>query len=258
MTSLENTIHQYVALVEDDCRVRFEAFPLDLFEPVVYEVVCGLLARQGTLARELALNPNSWTPHFAPLVQRAMSDAHITLAYILHSEHVKRAHDYVLYALGQEKLSIAHIEVEIEHDSSDDNLRRMLDAKKTWLNSQRYEHLTTVNVGSHTGLSTRQMAEQCDLLGLYDYNFTPFSGCVHSTWQHVERFNLERCWNPLHGGHKVPILPIIPPDWHELVVVSRSLHLSLAAVDTFCGAKQPIKSWIFLLRELRTSPDAAT
>src|SRR5688572_26338300 len=54
-----------------------------LYEVHAYEVVSGLLARQTTLSTHLALNPGAWTPHLAPLILRAMTDLHITFAWIL-------------------------------------------------------------------------------------------------------------------------------------------------------------------------------
>jgi hypothetical protein len=33
------------------------------------------------------------------------------------------------------------------------------------------------------------MAEQAGLLDFYNYVYTPFSQCAHSTWYHVGRYN---------------------------------------------------------------------
>lgn len=248
---MSETLNAFIERVQKDCAARFASFPKDLYEPVLYEVACGLLSRQGTLVIELAMSPNCWNPHSAPLFQRAMSDAHITLAYILTADSQTRACDYVLYGLGQEKLSIAHHEALIQERGGDEVLEAIVAAKKEWLETQRFEFLTVVNVGSATGLSARDMADQSDLKGLYDFNFTPFSSCVHSTWQHVGRFNLTKCANPLHGGHRMPVLWPIESDWHELWVTARSLRLSLEAMDTYSGASGEFTSWDYLQAQLQ-------
>ena len=240
---LTEFVERYCKAVQADCDARFHAFPKDAFDPELSEVALGLLARQGSLAIELARSPGIWNQHVAPLVHRAMSDVFITLAYILKEDSQRRALDFILYGLGQEKLAIAHIENDLKERGKNPDKDKLLEARRQWLNSQRYEHLTVVNTGSATGKSTRDMAAESDNLSIYDFNFTPFSACVHSTWQHVARFNLRRCDNPMHGGHRVPIMPDLPPGSFELWVATKTLRRTLEALDDFTGQNLPYESW---------------
>lgn len=249
-------LEQLDSAILQDITARSEVYPVDLFSPELNEAVCSLIARIGTLASQLLRSPNTWNQHSAPLFHRAMSDAHITLAYILESNSAERAREYIRYGLGQEKLAIAHLEAKLDEDGEDKNLRLMIDVRREWLVSQRYEQITEVNLGSHTGKSTRQMAELSGNLDLYNYNFTIFSACVHSTWQHVGRYNAVKCTNPLHGGHFVGVMGETDDGFHDPHLALRNLREVLELVDEFMKVELPIESWRALQKLLKVSGEA--
>jgi hypothetical protein len=222
--------------IKKDYSDRIAAYPIDLFEPELSEVVAGLLSRQSVLALQLLQSPNAWNQHTAPLFHRVMADVHITLAYILEGDAKKRARDYILYGLGQEKLSIAHYEArQAEHPEP--AIQTIIDARRRWLETQRHEILTEVNVGSATGLSTREMAQRSGNEGLYKFNFTPFSAAVHSTWQHVARYNLQVCTSPLHGHHLIGVIADLDNDLFEVRLAIRNLCETLELADKALLAK---------------------
>jgi hypothetical protein len=229
--------------IRADYENRMAIYPIDLYEPELGEVIAGLLSRQATLAMQLVIAPSTWNQHSAPLFHRSMADVHISLAYILKGEPQKRAKDYILYGLGQEKLAIAHYEA-LPTKKKDRRIKAMIEARKQWLESQRREMLTEVNVGSATGLNTREMAEQSGNEGLYKFNFAPFSAAVHSTWQHVARFNLEVCSNPLHGAHRVGVIPELENGLYEPWLALKNLKETFELVDGFMKIDPPaITSW---------------
>ena len=82
---------------------RWDAWDRDLTKPQLHEAIGGLMARQVSLATQLAQAPSIWNGHVAPLILRAMTDAYITLAWIFQ-EPEKRTDGYVKYGLGQRKL----------------------------------------------------------------------------------------------------------------------------------------------------------
>jgi hypothetical protein len=218
----------YADVVEQGLEERWEQLlpKVELYKPEAYEVAIGLVARQATLTIHLALNPGTWTAHVAPLILRAMTDVHITLAWVLRAPH-ERARQYILHGLGQEKLNIAHLEAQIgDADELQEEVERILEFKRAWLASQRHDFLTEVNVGSWSGLNVREMASQCDCDGLYRFAYTPFSSAVHSMWNHVSLYNLGNCTNPLHKFHRVPLIPVLPLDpdyvYRSAKYVSRS------------------------------------
>lgn len=203
---LETFVFEYCKILDAGLDERWKKFDIELYDSETYEVIAGLMARQVALAANLARAPSIWNGHVAPIILRSMTDAYITLAWVL-KDPGPRTKKYILFGLGQEKLEIEHAEAEYgERKDQDPTLERLIQARRAWLNAQRIDYLTEVNVGSWSGLSTRQMAEEAGCLDFYRFAYTPFSAAVHNTWNHVGRYNLEHCLNPLHKYHRLPTL----------------------------------------------------
>jgi hypothetical protein len=100
-------MHRYCDNVELGLQDRWLKLEVGIYDTAPHEVSSALLARQATLAIQLARSPVSWNGHVAPLFLRAMVDAHISLAWVLR-DPVPRAKQFILYGLGQEKLFIEH------------------------------------------------------------------------------------------------------------------------------------------------------
>ena len=92
-------IHAFVRHLATQVQVRWEAWAHGYEKRHVHEVVCGLLARQASLAGEIALNPPIWNAHSAPLFLRSMVENCITIAWILNSPE-ERAKQFVSYGVG--------------------------------------------------------------------------------------------------------------------------------------------------------------
>ena len=60
-------IHAFVEHLADQVHARWDMWAKGHDKRHVHEVVGGLLARQATLAAELASNPSIWNAHSAPL-----------------------------------------------------------------------------------------------------------------------------------------------------------------------------------------------
>jgi len=178
-----------------------------------HEVVGALLARQVTLVTQLASSPSIWNGHIAPLLLRAMVDNYINLAWILKQDTLERAKKFIEHGLGQQKLVIEHRKQELKRKGIKDiDNEPLVKMSEEWINSQRYTFLTTVNVGNWAGIAMRKMAKEAGCLDFYRFAYTPFSGNVHSMWNHVSRYNLRTCRNPLHRLHKIPIDPDMSTD----------------------------------------------
>jgi hypothetical protein len=211
---LERIVAIYIETVRHELHERWKLWPLDLSRGEIHEVVGALLARQVTLATQLAKAPSIWNGHIAPVILRTMTDAYINLAWIL-IDPTDRARKFILYGLGQEKLEIEHRKAQLEADGIDVASDALIKLKEDWLNSQQFAFLTEVSVGSWSGIDVRTMAEEAGCLDLYRYAYMPFSAATHNMWHHVGISNLVTCPNPLHRYHKIPIDPSldIDPDY---------------------------------------------
>jgi hypothetical protein len=174
-----------------------------------HTVINGLLARQATLAIGVAQNIDVWNWDIGPLYLRAMTDCHITLAWILGDSR-ERSRLYILYGLGREKLWMEHykeILSEIEDPEEKESYHQMLAASKAWVDSQSFLFFVTVDYGNWSGKTTRQMAEEAGCLDLYNFAYQPYSFSAHSTWNHIGKFNAIPCFNPLHKNMRLPKIP---------------------------------------------------
>lgn len=254
MNEIMTVMKSYTKVVNNGLDERWEKLPIEIFDSEIYEAIGGLLARQATLTIELAMSPSIWHGHIAPLILRCMTDCHITLVWLLNDPK-ERAKKYILYGLGQEKLHIEHLKTDADQD--DDQVQEMIKMKESWLNSQRRDFMTEVNVGHWSGLDTRKMALESECEGLYKFAYTPFSGVVHNMWQHVSLYNLKPCTNPLHKFHKVPTILDAPLDLDFVYRSAKYLNRSYEAVDSKYGmkleAKMPLEYFTDELDKLHES-----
>jgi hypothetical protein len=232
--ALSQLIDEFSVRAGTDFEKRLAAWPFDFSRKVIHEVVGALLSRQVTLTLNVARNPGVWTEHIAPLILRAMADVHINLAWIL-KDPGDRAQKYILYGLGQQKLQIERRKLEYEGRDPTEMEKEIVSSLERWSESQRSLFLTSINLGAWSGLPVRKMAEEAGCLDFYDLVYVPFSACVHSTWHHVARFDLEECRNPLHGFHFYPALKELWLDTEYVLLASKYLRKSFAEFDETFG-----------------------
>jgi hypothetical protein len=241
-TKLSRIVDNYVRMVRAELHERWENWPVDLGKREMYETIGALLARQVTLATQLANAPAIWNGHVAPLILRTMTDTYITLAWIF-DDPLDRARKFILFGLGQEKLEIEHRKAQLIADGKVDvDNDPLVKYKEAWLNSQRFAFLTEVNVGSWSGLSTREMAEEASCLDLYRYAYTPFSAATHSMWHHINRYNLTECPNPLHRHHNILIDPLMETDVDYLYRAAKYVQKTFNLFDRKTSVKSDVPS----------------
>jgi hypothetical protein len=260
---VRDLIRTLEAKIRKDLRMRFEAYNPNFREPEVFNVLTALLARQATLAIELASAPQMWNGHSAPLFLRAMTDVHITLSWIC-MDPTTRARQYIDHGLGQAVLALEHRKKQMEHVAADskDDLEKIIGREEAWIDSQKWNFLVGVNVGSWSGKNTREMAEEAGILEFYNYVYTPFTQCVHSTWYHVGRYNSWPSETPLNRLLRVPYISDAESDIWHLSLAAKYLDKSFALFDEKVlhrTASSDIQDWLYSeIQSLFHSDDAAT
>lgn len=247
---LSDFVKGYTENVRAGFEGRWSLITPEIYKNYIHECIGGLLSRQATLTIEMAMAPSTWNGHIAPLFLRCMIDGYITLAWILDNPD-ERSEKYIKYGLGQEKLYIEYMEQarQEEPDSYDaETIQEMIDIRKSWLNGQLAEWATEVNVGSWSGMSTRDMAIEIGRESIYKYAYVPFSGPAHNMWQHVGIYNVEPCTNPLHKWHLVPKIrdSSLHPDfmYRSAKYISMSYELFDEKMGTKCNVLLPEEFFI--------------
>ena len=249
-SELNKIIETYTRLVSAEFQRRIKAWPTDLSRNELHEVIGALLSRQATLVTHLAASPSSWNGHIAPLYLRAMADVYINVAWVL-CDPDDRAKKFILYGLGQAKLELEHRLADMESRQPSKEEMGAVEVTEAWINRQRATFLTEVNLGSWSGLTTRKMAEESGCIDFYNYVFTPFSSCVHSTWNHIAKYDLRPCSSPLHRYHQVPSIVEAPADPHYLHLGARYLQKTFSKFDDSFNLKsRPVSALDMLSRML--------
>lgn len=226
-------INGFCENVTESFNERWSKITPEMFDKHIHEAMGGLLARQATLAIELARSPMMWNGNVAPLILRCMTDAYITFAWILEDIE-DRTKKYIEYGLGQEKLFIEYLEEAIREEPDKnyvDRMKSMVEHRKSWLNAQLAEWATDVNVGSWSGMPTRDMAKAIGRESIYKFAYVPFSGAAHNMWQHVGVYNVEQCLNPLHNGHLIPKIRRVPNDPEFLYLAAKYVSQTYELFD---------------------------
>lgn len=231
-------IERYCEDVDRELAARMDAWPPDFAHIHVHEVIGGVLARQATLAKDVAGAPALWTGHSAPILLRAMADVYINITWLL-IDPIERCRKHILFGLGQAKLELEHRRAAIGRQKPTPEEFAMLEAGQRWIDSQRASWLVDVDLGKWSGLSVRQMAEEADCIDFYNYVYTPFSACAHSMWHHVARYNLKECANPLHRFHRRPTSEEVEPDVDYLALAAKYWCKTLDTFDQSLGLAIP-------------------
>lgn len=250
MTSFDELVtfvDDYCKNVKDNLELRWGAYTPQLRPSHGSDAIAGLLARQATLAIEIARNPGIWNGNLAALILRSMTDTHITLAWILESPN-DRGKEYILYGLGQEKLQIEQLMNEassIPEEASHEELEQLIKMRQSWLDMQIAHWAIDVNLGSWSGKSTRQMASECYCDSLYKFAYTPFSASTHSMWNHVGLYNVEPCTVALHKNHFLPCIREFDPDadflYRSAKYVSKSFRIFSEKTATVVDTPLPVE-----------------
>lgn len=244
--AIDDLVKAFIRRAHAEFQFRLKKWPINLEHREVHEVVGALVARQVTLATQVALSPNIWNGHAAPLFLRAMADVYINAAWVLRDAN-DRSRKFILYGLGQKKLELEHRRAELETRKPKEGELQLIKVEEDWLNRQRAIFLTDVNLGAWSGVSTRTMATEADCLDFYNFVYTPFSACIHSTWHHVAKYNLVDCTNPLHMHHAVPGVVEMPLDPGYLHLAAQYLQKTFAKFDSTFGTSFPQKSALEIL-----------
>jgi hypothetical protein len=254
-SNFEDLLNSIEERIRQELKSRCEAYIPDFRMPEVFSVLTALLARQATLAIEFVSAPQLWNSHSAPLFLRAMADVHITLSWILLDPKT-RSRQYIDHGLGQAKLELEHRKNRLESadEESKEGLKQMIQAQEAWINMQRWHFLIEVNIGAWSGKTTRQMAEDAGILDFYNYVYTPFTQCAHSTWYHVGHYNSGPSESPLTRQLWTPGIPELPPDPWNLSLAAKYLDKSFNLFDEKALARphcSEIQGWISAEMERR-------
>jgi len=164
---------------------------------------------------------------------RMLVETYITLKYLLLKEKTDMRvwQDYRSYGTGQLKLQCLKLRESGDRVSS-------IDAEDLYslANDDLWLEFVPINLGHWDSANLRQMSEEAGLKDVYDKYYSYTSGYMHANWGAVRESVLQKCVNPLHRFHKVPIydLPLMSNVLSDAIeIVNGILECTSEAYPTF-------------------------
>jgi hypothetical protein len=252
---LQKLIEDFMTGIHNELAERWRVWPVVVDAYQQTEVLVGLVRHQVSLATHIASAPQCWTFEFAPIVLRCMIDTFISIAWILEKP-AERALQFIEDGLGKEKLMIMHRTDELKLLGKNPSEDEVIQSSMEWVESQKYSFAIDVNLsGSWSGVDTRTMAEEAGHRDFYRFTYPSFSAAVHGTWNHISRFDLVPCENPLHAGHRIPRFDQLGGSTWAIFMVAKYLDKTFRLVDAKLGMKVGIPSTFGTLFEDQETDD---
>ena len=109
---------------------------------------------------------------------------------------------YREYGIGRLKLLREHVLADLG-DDLDEEIQEFVDQLDRRVNLEIDELWQSVNLGSFTNKTMRDMAIEAGLKRDYDLVYAPYSSVNHAEWPSVRENDTLMCREGLHGGHRV-------------------------------------------------------
>jgi len=201
----QDIINKFFEVGNSDLDLRKEAvFGLGLYGLVLFSEI-NIYTGTHSLTGRIAL--------------RSLIEIYISLEYLLKKEVTEPRiwTDFYEYGKGQSKLIyLKYKENNFNSSSVDLNEIELLLNEDTWL------EFTEINLGQWGSTDLRKMSEEANIKEIYDKYYSYTSGYVHGTNFAIRESIYQRCLNPLHRFHRLPIfdlslMPTVIPDSVEIV-----------------------------------------
>ncbi|MGW7714398.1 DUF5677 domain-containing protein [Streptomyces chartreusis] len=241
----ESALEQVNDLWGDFMEIAFSD-GVDLYRPARHEVVCELAVRSIRAVYAMAESPLLWGGEHGAAILRALVETEILITWLDYKNDLGLYEAFISYGQGKQKLMRAHVEEAMTEaggvgDSKLSELASFLDER---LGGQSAEMMMEVSVHpSFAGgsVNTRSMAEDVGLQDLYSRVFQPLSASVHGEWSALDNYVIDRCINPLHRFHRIPVQYLTP----------------MLAEDTLAAAIRSLKRVLDAAAESLSSDDEA-
>lgn len=169
------------------------------------------------------------------LTMRALVETYITFKYLLNREQQDPTiwDTHRVYGSGQLKLVYLKL--------------KEMGAQTAGIDSDEMEHLANedawvefvpINLGHWDAENLRKMSEDVGLKHVYDRFYGYTSGFMHANWGAIRESSYQRCLNPLHRMHRLPVLdlPLMPSITDDAREITNSI---LECIATAYPAFEP-------------------
>jgi hypothetical protein len=173
----------------------------DLYEPVVSEVLGGLLARVFRFLQTFVLDYHLWAEDLGAVVLRMMRESVFYMRFLAQQAEPATFLEFQRYGMGQLKLYKLQLRKLLEEGRITDSvdLRSFIDSD---CDEEVSDLLLEVRLKNFEDL--RKLSEAAGSKEEYVLHYQPESIIVHGHWPALREFYLEACQEPLHRWHLQP------------------------------------------------------
>jgi hypothetical protein len=198
---------------------------VELYEPVVDEVIGGLFARVFRFLQTFVLDYHLWADDLGRVVLRMMLETNFYLRFLSNQNQSELFLAFQRYGMGQEKLYKMQLRKLLEEDKLADSqeLRNFIDSDS---DEEIPDELVNVRLKNFEDL--RKLAMSADMKDDYALYYQPDSIIVHGHWPSLRNYYLQTCREPLHRFHLQPTfhLPALNP-----TLLDRAFRLFMDAYE---------------------------
>jgi hypothetical protein len=174
---------------------------VDLYEPVVDEVLGGLFARVFRYLQTFLLDYHLWAGDLGRVVLRMMLESVFYMRFLSNQNQTELYLEFQRYGIGQEKLYKLQLRKLMDEGKLEDTpeLREFIASDS---DEEISDELVNVQLKNFEDL--RKLAGSAGMADDYVLHYQPDSVHVHGHWPALRQLYLETCREPLHRLHLQP------------------------------------------------------
>ncbi|MBN1765108.1 MAG: hypothetical protein JW860_07615 [Sedimentisphaerales bacterium] len=167
------------------------------------DVVLGLTCRVWRFMHHIVEASAAGNGEMAEVAARCQWDSTITLEWLIKRNAPELFSIFRMYSAGKAKATLEKLRANNDAYGSQELVNRLKNTLEGEIQEDIgiWEQLINEERGGWAKEGTYQMAEDLSKLTEYELYFRRLSDIVHGTWRALERYHLQKCLNPLHGGH---------------------------------------------------------
>jgi len=186
-------------------------YRFDLYAPLRDEILLALVCRIYRITIQVASFFANWTEDISETYLRMVVESYIYYHWLVKKGNPADFEKFYEYGLGQQKLQSEHLNLFLQSAGFTKEEARAQNAGLEFLRKHKMPEFIPVNVGNPLGKTLYDISKEVDQVApelgcknLYSLIYSPASSAVHGMYDSLEKFYMQQCVNPFHGGHKIP------------------------------------------------------
>jgi hypothetical protein len=210
-----------------------QEYRFDLYAPLRDEILLGLVCRIYRITIQIVSFIPNWAEDISETYLRMVVESYIYYQWLIKKGTPADFEKFYEHGLGQQKLQSEHLDRFLQSAGLTKEEAEAQNTGLDFLRKHKIPEFIPVNVGNPLGKNLNEIAKEIDAIApelacknLYSLIYSPASSAVHGMYDSLEKFYMQQCVNPFHGGHKIPYY------WSKSPVTSYGISNCLGISDS--------------------------